>query len=114
MEIITDKISVAKLKKMAEKMFGNLVKAVVDTRKEIMAIDGELHADEQALLLENGSKQENLWGINIYLDKSGEDFVEFDSVINIRPSQQNRSRSVDNPEIKKKLLEIVNKLVEGR
>jgi len=114
MEIITDKISVAKLKEMADKMFGNLVKAVVDTRKEIMAIDGELHADEQALLLENGSKQENLWGINIYLDKSGEDFVEFDSVINIRPSQQNRSRSVDNPEIKKKLLEIVNKLVEGR
>jgi len=114
MEIITDKISVAKLKEMADKMFGNLVKAVVDTRKEIMAIDGELHADEQALLLENGSKQENLWGINIYLDKSGEDFVEFDSVINIRPSQQNRSRGVGIPEIKEKILEIVNKLVEAR
>jgi hypothetical protein len=114
MEIITDKISVAKLKEMAEKMFGNLVKAVIDIEKGIMAIDGELHADEQALLLENGSKQENLWGVNIYPDKSGEDFVEFDSVINIRPSQQNRSRGVDNPKIKKKVLEIVNKLVKGR
>ena len=114
MEIITDKISTAKLKKKAAKMFGNLVKAVVDIEKKIMAINGELHADEQALLLENGSKQENLWGINIYPDKSGEDFVEFDSVINIKPSQQNRSRGVDNPEIRKKVLAIVNKLVEGR
>ena len=112
MEIITNKISVVKLKEMASKMFGNLIKAVVDIEKEIMAIDGELNADEQALLLENGSKQENLWGINIYQDNSGEDFIEFDSVINIRPSQQNRSRGVDNPEIKKKILQIVNKLVE--
>jgi len=112
MEIITDKISVVKLKEMASKMFGNLIKAVIDIEKETMAIDGELHADEQALLLENGSKQENLWGINIYPDNSGEDFIEFDSVINIRPSQQNRSRGVDNPEIKKKVLEIISKLVK--
>lgn len=112
MEIITDKISVVKLKEMASKMFGNLIKAVVDIEKEIMAIDGELHADEQALLLENGSKQENLWGINIYPDNSGEDFIEFDSVINIRPSQRNRSCGVDNPEIKKKILQVVSKLVE--
>jgi len=112
MEIITNKISVAKLKEKASKMFGNLVKAVVDIEKGIMAIDGELHADEQALLLENGSKQENLWGINIYPDSQEEDFIEFDSVINIRPSQQNRSRGVDNPEIKEKILQIVNKLIE--
>ena len=112
MEIITNKVSVVKLKEMASKMFGNLIKAVVDIEKEIMAIDGELHADEQALLLENGSKQENLWGINMYPDNSSEDFIEFDSVINIRPSQQNRSREVDNPEIKKKILQIVSKLVE--
>ena len=112
MEIITNKISVVKLKEKANRMFGNLIKGVVDIEKEIMAIDGELHADEQALLLENGSKQENLWGINIYPDNSGEDFIEFDSVINIRPSQQNRSRGVDNPEIKKKILQIVSKLIE--
>lgn len=112
MKIINDKITVAELKEMAERMFGNLVKAVVDVEKGIMAVDGELHADEQALLLESGSKQENLWGINIYPEKSGEDFIEFDSVINIRPSQQNRSRGVDNPEIKKKVSEVVNKLVE--
>lgn len=112
MKIITDKILVKELKEMADKMFGNLVKAVVDIEKEIMAVDGELHADEQALLLENGSKQENLWGINIYLEKINEDFIEFDSVINIRPSQQNRNRGVDNPEIREKIIKIVNKLIE--
>jgi len=112
MEIITDKISVIKFKEMTAKMFGNLVKAVVDIEKGIMAVDGELHADEQALLLENGSKQGDIWGINIYPDNSGEDFIEFDSVINIRPFQQNRSRGVDNPEIRKKILQVVNKLVE--
>lgn len=112
MEIITEKIPIAKLKEMAEKMFGNLVKAVVDVERGIMAIDGELHSDEQALLLEGGSEQKNLWGINIYPDKTGEDFVEFDSVINIRPSQQNRSRDVANPEIRKIILDTVDKLIE--
>jgi len=112
MEIITRKISVIKLKELSKRMFGNLVKVVVDIEKGVMAIDGELHADEQALLLENGSKQENLWGANIYPDKTGEDFIEFDSVINIRPSQQNRSRGVDNLETRKVILEIINKLIE--
>ncbi len=107
-----NKISVSTLKEMAKKMFGNLVKAVVDVEKGIMAIDGELHADEQALLLEEGSKQQNIWGINIYPDKIGDDFIEFDSVINIRPSQQNRSRGVNDEEIGKTILEIVAKLIE--
>jgi len=112
MKLITDKITITELGEMSKKMFGELVKAVVDVEKEIMAVDGELHADELALLLENDSEQKNLWGINIYPDKTGGDFVEFDSVINIRPGQQNRSRGVDNPETRKKIEEIVNKLVE--
>ncbi|MBU3934361.1 hypothetical protein KKC00_00075 [Patescibacteria group bacterium] len=112
MEIIKDKISIARLKELAGRMFGNLVKAVVDIEKGIMAIDGELHADEQALLLENGSKQENLWGINIYPEKTGGDFIEFDSVINIRPSRNNRSRGVDSPEIRENVLKITNQLIE--
>jgi hypothetical protein len=107
-----NKISISRLKEMAGKMFGNLVKAVVDVEKEIMAVDGELHADEHALLLEKGSKQQNIWGINLYPDKIGDEFIEFDSVTNIRPSQQNRSRRVENEMTRKKILEIVNKLVE--
>jgi hypothetical protein len=111
MRIVTEKITVSELKEMSGKMFGNLVKAVVDTEKEIMAVDAELHADEEALLLENGSKQETLWGINLYPEMTGDDFVEFDSMINIRPKQENRSRGVDNEELQKKILEIINKLV---
>ena len=111
MKIIKDKISIKELKEMSAQMFGNFVKAVVDIEKKIMAVDSELHADEEALLLENGSEQRNLWGINIYPELSGDDFIEFDSMINLRPSQENRSRGVDNPEIRKKILEIVNQLV---
>lgn len=112
MEIITEKISIPQLKEMSVKMFGNLVKAVVDTEKKLMAVDAELHADLQAFLLENGSEQQNLWGINIYPEKTGEDMIEFDSVINIRPSQNNRSRGVENPEIRKVILEITAGLIK--
>jgi len=112
MKIIKDKISIAELNEMAIRKFGNLVKAVVDVKNQIMAVDADLHADEEAVLLENGSLQKDLWGINIYPELTGSDFVEFDSLINLRPSQGNRSRGVDDAEIKKKILEIVNRLVE--
>jgi|SRR3989338_4428279 len=109
---IAEKITLDELKEMSGKMFGNLVKAVVDVEKCLMAVDAELHADEEALLLEHGSKQENLWGINIYPEFFGQtDFIEFDSMINLRPSQNNRSRGVDDQKIKKKILEIASKLI---
>ena len=111
MKILKDKISTQELKKMAKNMFGDLVKAVVDVEKRIMAIDAELHSDEEALLLENGSKQENLWGINIYPENQKEEFIVFDSMINLRPSQENRSRGVDNIEIQKLIIEIVNEII---
>lgn len=98
---------------MAEKRFGNLIKAVVDVEKKILAIDGELHADEEALLLKEGSKQENLWGINIYPKEEGEKRIEFDSMINLRPSLGNLSRGVKDPKIRKKIIKIVNKLVKN-
>ena len=93
-------------------MFGNLVKAVVDTDEKIMAVNGELHADEEALLLESNSKQENLWGINIYPEAKGDDWIEFDSMINIRPSMNNLSRGIDNMNIRKKIIKVVNQLVK--
>ena len=111
MKIIKSKISINELKKMAEMMFGNLVKAVVDIDKEIMAVNGELHSDEEALLLEKNSKQENLWGINIYPEIKGDDWIEFDSMINLRPSLKNFSRVINNPNIRKKIIKIVNKLI---
>ena len=107
MKIIDSPISLGDLKALAEGRFGNLVKAVVDVERKIMAVDGELHADEEALLLENGSRQENLWGINIYPELEGSDRIEFDSVINIRPSQGNRSRGIDDQAIREKIIQLV-------
>ncbi len=96
---------------MAQTGFGNLIKAVVDVQRQIMAVDGELHADEEALLLEQGSRQADLWGINIYPDLPEGDRIEFDSMINIRPSHGNRSRGVDDPTVRDTIVRIVDSLV---
>ena len=112
MKIVDGPISLADLKVLAEGRFGNLVKAVVDVERKIMALDGELHADEEALLLENGSRQEDLWGINIYPELEEPDRIEFDSVINIRPSQGNRSRGVDDQRTREKIVKVVSGLMK--
>lgn len=112
MKVVQNNISIDELKKMSEKMFGGLVKAVIDIEKKIMVVDAELHADQESLLLENGSEQKNLWGINIYPEKVGDErWIVFDSMINLRPSDGNRSRGVDNPTIQKEIRAIVNALV---
>jgi len=112
LKLIEDNITNNELKTMSEKMFDGLVKAVVDVEKEIMVVDAELHADQEDYLLQLGSKQHNLWGINLYPDEVGtENWIEFDSMINLRPSQNNRSRSVENEEIRKKITALVKKLV---
>jgi hypothetical protein len=110
--LIEKPIEKSELAEIAKERFGDLVKAVVDVEKGIMAVGGELHADEEALLLEEGSKQRNLWGINLYPDKSGEELIEFDSIINLRPSQGNRSRDVNDPIARQKIKEIVNQLIK--
>ncbi len=112
MKILDKIITGEELKKMAVDRFGDLVKAVVDVEREMIALDAELHADLEALFLENGSLQKNLWGINFYPDLEDDDFIEFDSMINMRPSQGNMSRSVGNIEIRKKIMEVVTKWVK--
>lgn len=112
MLIVTESLSIAELMRMSESFSEGLVKAVVDVQKEIMAVDSELHSDLERILIENGSYQENLWGINLYPDLEGEDFVEFDSIINIRPRQNNRSRGIENPSLRKAILHLVGKLIQ--
>jgi len=112
MKIITEILLSNELKQMAAATFGNLVKVVVDVDREIIAADAELHSDLEALLLENGSKQNSLWGINLYPEIQGDDFVEFDSMINMRPSQGNRSRGIESEEMRKKIIAIVAKMIK--
>ncbi|MBU0501976.1 MAG: DUF5674 family protein [bacterium] len=114
MKTIKDKISLNELKELTAKGFGDFIKAVVDVEQKIMVIDAELHADEEALLIENSSKQENLWGINIYPAHEKADRIEFDSMINLKPSQGNRSRSVEDKSIQAKIIQIVEGLIDGQ
>ena len=105
-----DSISVAELQIMSASMYGELVKAVVDIQNKIIVVDAELHADEEQFLLEQGSNQDDLWGINLYPEDFGsDDFIEFDSMINIRPRQNNRSRSVEDPVIQ----DLIRSIVDG-
>lgn len=113
MKIIDSKISLVELQNFAENSFGDFVKAVVDVKRNIMAIDAELHSDEESLLLENGSEQKDLWGINIYPFESGGKLIEFDSMINIRPRQGNRSRDIKDNEIRKWIRAIVGDLISN-
>ena len=111
MRIVSAPVSREDLRKIAENQFIDLVKAVVDVSRKVMAIGGELHADEETLLLDEGSRQEDLWGINLHPVLEGDEFIAFDSMINLRPSQGNRSRGVEDPEIRKKIVAIVGDLV---
>jgi hypothetical protein len=109
---IVDKISISELSTMAENMYGNLVKGVVDIKRNVLIIDMEMHVDGEQQLLETGSKQNDLWGVNLYPSKFGtDDFVEFDSMINIRPRQKNMSRDIESPEIRKQIIALVKQRI---
>lgn len=113
MEIIQDKIPIKRIREMAEGGFGEFVKAVVDIERKIVALDAELHADLEALLLADGSKPPDLWGINLYPEISDlAKRIEFNSMINIRPRAGNRSRGVENPNIRAKIVAVVNGLID--
>ena len=108
----TNRISVAELWEMSHNMYDDLVKAVVDIEQKILVVDAGLHADEEAFLLGTGSNQNDLWGVNLYPGNYGtDDFIEFDSMINIRPQQGNRSRSVEDSDLQKQIREIINNIV---
>ena len=112
-EIIDAPITLSRLRDIAAGQFGDFVKAVVDVERGLMAIGGDLHADEEATLLDGGSDQRKLWGINLYPDLPLYQWVEFDSLINVRPSESNRSREVENPLIREKILAITARLVQA-
>lgn len=111
MRILDQPTTAEELKKVAAERFCDLVKAVVDVHRELVAIDAELHSDLEALLIQSGSEQRSLWGVNFYPDLHGDDFVEFDSIVNVRPSQGNKSLGVENEETRRKIIQVVNKWV---
>ena len=112
MKIITSKISKKELAEKYCSYFKTFIKGVVDVEKEIVALDAELHSDLEAYLLENSSKQENIWGINLYPFKDKQNFVEYTSLINIRPHQDNCSMEITNSAVKNKIDTILSRLID--
>ena len=110
-QILRTPVTRNEIQRMAELSFGDFVKAVVDTHRNVMAIGGELHADEEAMLLEDGSGQKDVWGINLYPSMQGDGMIEFDSMINIRPAQGNRSRGIEAETLRKSIVAVVHALI---
>ena len=111
-EIVRGHTTRSALKELASESFGDFVKAVVDVELRLMAVGGDMHSDEESVLLDAGSTQKNLWGINIYPDITTAEWVEFDSMINVRPSDGNRSREVESPAIRQTIFDILSQLVQ--
>ena len=106
-----DPISVDEIRTLAASRFGDMIKGVVDLERGILLLDADLHADQEAILLADGSKQASLWGINLYPDVAGEDWLEFDSMINLRPSFGNRSRGVDDSATRAAIAGFIDRVV---
>lgn len=110
--VIKEKIDNKILRSFLEHPFPDMVKLVVDIDKKKIALGGEMHADAEEVLLEEGSAQKDLWGANIYPDETDEHKIEYSSFINIRPSQNNRSMEVGDSEIRRKMEDIIRTLIE--
>ena len=107
----SDPISIGDVRELAQGRFGDMVKGVVDLQRSVMLLDADLHADQEAELLADGSRQRDLWGINLYPDQSDADWIEFDSMINLRPSFGNRSRGIDDAATREAIVALVRQLV---
>ena len=109
--IVKNSISRDEIQTLTNERFGDMVKAVVDVARGAMSVGGEMHADEEAALLADGSRQTDLWGINLYVDLPWPEMVEFDSMINIRPRQNNRTRSIEDLTVRSRVLSVVSKII---
>ncbi|MEK7506616.1 MAG: DUF5674 family protein [Patescibacteria group bacterium] len=111
MRILAKPVKLAELRPLAEKIFGDLVKGVVDIKRELVAIDAGLHVDLAEMLVAQGSQGADLWGFDIFPERTGDDWLEFDSLINIKPLTGNRSRAIENPAVRQQAAAIIKKFI---
>ena len=93
------------------RIYQSMTKGVVDLESGLLALEADMHADLEQMLLNQGSRQRDLWGLNLYPEKSGSEFVEFTSLINIRPAQGNTSIDIRDPALREQILRVVRKWV---
>lgn len=90
--------------------YENMIKIVVDIRRRFLSGGGEMHADCESLLLEDGSEQDDLWGANWY---PNEQRIEFESLINIRPRLSNRSILIQDENLRKQVESVTREILGG-
>ncbi len=109
--IVQTTIKKEELEHLAKEIFGNMVKGVINVQDGILAFGGEMHSDIEAVLLENGARQEDLWGFNIYPELSHDSWIEYTSLINIRPKQANNSMEIQDEKIRLKIKNILDEKI---
>ena len=107
-KIVKDQIGLEELKTLAKEFYGSMIKGVADIERGVVAFGGEYHMDANMALIEDGSSQLNLWGFNVYFKEPREDWLEYTSLINIRPTAGNFDMMIDDKKIRQKVKEIVN------
>jgi len=109
--VVRDRIEETLLRDLVALFFEDMVKYVVDIEREVAAVGGELQADAELVLLEGGSRQEDLWGANYYPGRGAEECIEYTSLINIRPAQNNRSMVIEDEVVKGKVRDLTYRLL---
>ena len=109
--VVTSKIDSQELVRQTLGFFEDMVKFVVDIKRGVAAVGGELHADAEEILLAEGSRQIDLWGANYYPGRGADDCIEYTSLINIRPAQDNPSMLVEDADIRSRIRELTYALI---
>jgi hypothetical protein len=97
------RIESAELRRLVLLFFEDMVKYVVDVERGVIGLGGDMHADAEQLLLEDGSRQADLWGANYYPGRGREGCIEYTSLINIRPAAGNRSMEIQDPVVRERV-----------
>jgi Protein of unknown function (DUF5674) len=108
--LLRGRIGDAELRQLVER-FEDMVKYVVDVSRGVVAIGGEMHSDAEQVLLDDGSRQADLWGANYYPGRGREECIEFTSLINIRPAAGNRGMELQDQELRARVRSITFELV---
>lgn len=111
-KIVEDKISLQELREIAEEFYVTMVKGVIDIEKEIIAFGGEYHADANEVIIESGSRQSDVWGFNIYFNRPRDSWIEYISLINIRPQAGNMEMEIQDNTVRNKIKTIINSKIK--
>ncbi len=109
--ILSTRIAPEALAERVTYFFDDMVKYVADIERGIVAIGADMHADLEAVLIADGSRQSDLWGANYLPGRGRDDCIEYTSLINIRPSQGNPAMTVEDPAIRERIREVTFELI---